>query len=156
MYSIPTKGSTMTGTNVSKWLQSGLVPLEVSATSLLSMLTNPVRIEEHTDGKTYTLRAEVPGVDAEKDVTVTYFDGALRLQIRRADARKDKTHTEFNYGSYDRTVPMAVGVDEHTLKASYADGILEIHAKVTDTQDTHRTIPVAVGPRAEHAKTAKH
>jgi HSP20 family protein len=124
--------------------------------SLLSMLTNPVRIEEHTDGKTYTLRAEVPGVDPEKDVTVTYFDGALRLQIRRADGRKDKTHTEFSYGTYDRTVPMAASVDENSIKASYTDGILEIHAKVTDTQDMHRTIPVAVGPRAEHGKNAKH
>jgi len=149
------KGLPMTGTTVSKWLPSGLVPLEASAMSLLSMLTNPVRIEEHTDGKTYTLRAEVPGVDPEKDVTVTYFDGALRLQIRRADARKDKTHTEFSYGTYDRTVPMAAGVDENSIKATYTDGILEIHAKVTDTQDMHRTIPVAVGRHTVPAKS-KH
>jgi HSP20 family protein len=150
------KGHTMTGTNVSKWLPSGLVPLEASAMSLLSMLTNPMRIEEHTDGTTYTLRAEVPGVDPDKDVTVTYFDGALRLQIRRADARKDKTHTEFNYGSYDRTVPMAAGVDEHSIKATYTDGILEIRAKVTDSQDMHRTIPVTVGSRPVSSKSAKH
>ena len=120
--------------------------------SLLAMLTNPVRIEEYTDGKTYTLRAEVPGVDPEKDVTVTYFDGALRLQIRRADGRKDKTHTEFNYGTYDRTVPMAAGVDENSIKASYSDGILEIHAKLADTQDAHRTIPVTVGATGKSSK----
>jgi HSP20 family protein len=130
--------------------------LEVSAMSLLSMLTNPVRIEEHSDGKTYTLRAEVPGVDPEKDVTVTYFDGALRLQIRRADARKDKTHTEFSYGTYDRTVPVTAGIDEHSIEASYTDGILEIHAKVSDAQDAHRTIPVTVGPHAAAGKNSKH
>jgi HSP20 family protein len=150
------KGLPMTGTTVSKWLPSGLAPLEVSAMSLLSMLTNPLRIEEHSDDKTYTLRAEMPGIDPDKDLTVTYFDGALRLQIRRADDRKDKTHTEFNYGSYDRTVPMAAGIDEHSIKASYTDGILEIHAKVTDTQDMHRTIAVTTGSHAAAGKNAKH
>lgn len=124
--------------------------------SLLSMLTNPVRIEEHTDGKTYTLRAEVPGIDPDKDLTVTYFDGALRLQIHRADARKEKTHTEFSYGSYDRTVPMAAGIDEHSITASYTDGILKIHAKVSDAPDAHLIIPVTAGPHATAGKNAKH
>ena len=146
----------MTGTTISKWLPSGFGPLEMSAMSLLGMLTNAVRIEEHTDDKEYTLRAEVPGVDPEKDVTVTYFDGALRLQIRRTDIRKDKTHTEFSYGTYDRTVPMTAAVDEHSIRASYADGILEIHATVTDAQDHHRAIPIAVSPRAASGKTTKH
>jgi HSP20 family protein len=146
----------MTGTTITKWLPSGLVPLEMSAMSWLSMLTNPVRIEERVEGRTYTLRAEMPGVDPEKDVTVTYFDGALRLQIRRDDARKDKSHTEFGYGTFDRTVPMAAGIDEQSIRASYTDGILEIHAKIAETQDAHRKIPVAVGPRDASGKSAKH
>jgi len=78
----------MTNT-VSKWLPAGLAPFERSALSFLSMMQSPVRIEERLDGKSYVLRAEVPGVDPTKDLTVTYHDGTLRLQIHRADVRKD-------------------------------------------------------------------
>jgi HSP20 family protein len=144
----------MTGTTVSKWLPAGLAPLELSAMSLLSMLSSPVRIEEHTDDKTYTLRAEVPGVDAAKDVTVTYHDGALRLQIRRTDLRKDKTHTEFSYGTYNRTVPMSTGIEEDSIRASYQDGILEISAKISANDASHRTIPITAG--APTGNGAKH
>lgn len=135
----------MSGNTVSRWLPAGLAPLEDSAMSLLAMLSRSVRIEEHVDGKTYTLRAEVPGVDPAKDLTVTYHDGALRLQIRRTDARKDKTHTEFGYGTYDRTVSMSTDVDQDSIHASYADGILEVSAKVSDVPTAHRQIPIAVG-----------
>jgi HSP20 family protein len=144
----------MTGNTVSKWLPAGLAPLELSALSWLPMMSSPVRIEENVDGKTYTLRAEMPGVDPAKDVTVTYHDGALRLQIRRADARKDKTHTEFGYGTFNRTVTMSTEVDEDSIRASYTDGILEIHAKVTDQHEAHRTIPIAIGAGA--SVTKKH
>ena len=143
----------MTGTTVSKWLPAGLAPLELS---LLSMLSSPVRIEEHTDDKHYTLRAEVPGVDPAKDVTVTYHDGVLRLQIRRTDVRKDKTHTEFSYGTYDRTVPMSTGIEEDSIRASYQDGILEISAKVSADGESHRAIPITVGAGVPTGKSAKH
>ncbi len=138
-----TKGMTMTST-ASRWLPAGLAPLERSALSFLSMMQSPVRIEEHLDGKSYLLRAEVPGVDPAKDLTVTYLDGTLRLQIRRTDTRKDKTYTEFNYGSYDRTVAVSM-MDEHSIRASYQDGILEIKAKLSDEEEPHRGIDIKVG-----------
>lgn len=151
----------MTVNTASKWLPAGFAPLEWSAMSLLSSLVSPVRIEEHVDGKTYMLRAEVPGVDPAKDLTVTYHDGALRLQIRRTDSRKDKTHTEFTYGTYDRTVPLSTGIDEDSIRASYQDGILEIQATVSDPQQSTRAIPIAIGNGTANAtpatgKGAKH
>jgi len=133
----------MTNT-VSKWLPAGLAPFERSALSFLSMIQSPVRIEERLDGKSYVLRAEVPGVDPTKDLTVTYHDGTLRLQVHRADVRKDKTYSEFNYGSYDRTVAVSL-MDEHSIRASYQDGILEIKAKLSDEEELHRGIEIKVG-----------
>ena len=139
--------------NVAKWLPAGLAPFERSALSFLSMMQSPVRIEERLDGKSYLLRAEVPGVDPAKDLTVTYHDGTLRLQIHRADVRKDKTYTEFNYGSYDRTVAVSM-MDEHSIRASYQDGILEIRAKLSDEEEPRRGIDIKVG-NAVKANTAK-
>lgn len=148
----------MTNSAAANWLPAGLAPLELSALSWLSMLSSPVRIEEHLDGKSYRLRAEVPGVDPAKDVTVTYHDGALRLRIHRADTRKDrdKPHTEFGYGTFDRTVAVSPVIDEDSIRASYQDGILEIHARVSDSQESGRTIPIAIGTGASVAKSVKH
>jgi HSP20 family protein len=133
----------MTNT-VAKWLPAGLAPFERSAMALLSMMQSPVRIEERLDGKSYLLRAELPGLDPAKDLTVTYHDGTLRLQIRRADDRKDKTYTEFNYGSYDRTVAVSM-MDEDSIRASYQDGILEIKAKLSDQVEAPHGIEVKIG-----------
>jgi HSP20 family protein len=134
--------------NASRWLPAGLAPFERSALSFLSMMHSPVRIEERLDGKSYLLRAEVPGVDPAKDLTVTYHDGTLRLQIRRTDVRKDKSYTEFNYGSYDRTVAVSM-MDEHSIRASYQDGILEIKAKLSDEEEPHRGIDIKVDATAK-------
>jgi len=134
----------------SRLLHVGLVPLDWTSQSWRQLIPSAVRIEESLDGPTYVLRAEAPGVDPAKDVTVVYHDGALRLEIRRADVREDKTRTEFHYGTYGRTVSLPDGVDEESIKASYHDGILEITATLTEPTDDYRTIPVTVEP-TKHA-----
>ena len=128
-----------------KWRQSNLIPLDWTALPWFQMMQSPVRIEERLDGQTYVLRAEMPGVDPEKDVEVTYHDGALRLQFTRADARKDKTHSEFHYGSYGRTVTLPASLDEKSIHASYLDGILEIEAKLAAPEKAERSIPITAG-----------
>jgi HSP20 family protein len=102
-----------------------------------------VRVEEYVEGEKYMLRVEVPGVDPTKDLTVTYHDGALRLQIRRTDVRKDKTHSEFHYGTFGRTIGLPDGVDEKSIHAAYHDGILEVSAKLMAHEEAYRTIPVS-------------
>lgn len=129
---------------------SALALLDFAPLSWLQLAPNMVRIEESLDGPAYTLRAEVPGIDPAKDLTVTYHDGALRVQIRREDARKDKAHSEFHYGLYGRTVALPAGVDEHSIHAAYHDGILEITAKVVDEEQTYRKIPVAMEKPVKH------
>ena len=130
----------------SRLLHVGLVPFDWTTQPWRQFMPSSVRIEESIDGPTYVLRAEAPGVDPAKDVTVVYHDGALRLEIRRADVREDKTRSEFHYGTYGRTVSLPDGVDEESIKASYRDGILEITATVAEPADTYRKIPVTVEP----------
>jgi HSP20 family protein len=130
----------------SRLLQVGLVPFDWTPAMLRPFVPGTVRIEETIDGPSYVLRAEAPGIDPTKDVTVVFHDGALRLEIRRTDTREDKTRTEFHYGTYSRTVSLPEGVEEATLKASYHDGILEITATLTEPTEVYRTIPVTVEP----------
>jgi HSP20 family protein len=138
-------------TTTSRLLPAALAPFEWSPLSWLQLAPNMVRVEESLDGQAYTLRAEVPGIDPVKDLTVTYHDGSLRVQIRREDVRKDRAHSEFHYGLYGRTVALPAGVDERSIHAAYRDGILEITAKVVDEEETFRKIPVTVErPAVKH------
>jgi HSP20 family protein len=93
----------------------------------------------------YVIRAEIPGIDPAKDVRVTFADGALRLDVeRREDMPSDKDHAEFQYGSFFRIVPMPAGVQEKSITARYADGILEITATVGAIEATGRKIPIKI------------
>lgn len=144
----------MTNTSVTKWLPAALAPYELSALSWLSAIQSTLPVEEHIEGVTYVLRAQVPGVDPTKDVSVSYHDGALRLEIHRTDTRKEKARTEFTYGTYHRTVAVPVELDERSIHASCKDGVLEITAKITAPDEARRTIPIEVSEKT-HNGSAK-
>ena len=129
--------------------------VELPVLSWLPMMPSQVRIEEHVEGQAYTLRVEAPGINPAKDVNVVYRDGSLHIQLSRVDERAEKTHTEFHYGTYGRTVLLPAGVDEGSIHAQYRDGILEITAKLIDQQSGIRTIPVEVGDDKRAVNEAK-
>jgi HSP20 family protein len=89
-----------------------------------------LRIEEQLSDDTMVLRAELPGIDPDKDVEITVSDGLLQLRAQRrfekTEEEKGRTRSEFRYGSFTRTirVPRELSVDDVT--ASYRDGILEV------------------------------
>jgi HSP20 family protein len=89
-----------------------------------------VRIEEFVDGDQLVVRAEMPGLDPDKDVDVHIADGALHIAAHREEKKeeqdKDRYRSEFRYGSFTRTVPLRAEVTEDDVKATYKDGILEV------------------------------
>lgn len=126
--------------------RGGLTPLEwVNNLSLFPFLAPNIRIEEFLDGDTFVVRAELPGVDPAKDITVTYVDGELRLHAVRPVGERDRTRSEFHYGTLYRTVPLPAAVREETITAEYADGILTITALVGAAETTGKPIPITVG-----------
>lgn len=97
----------------------------------------PIRVEEFVDGKTLVVRAELPGVDPGKDVEVTVTDGILKIRAERQEKEehkdKDRFRSEFRYGSFSRSIPLPEGVKEEDIKASYADGVLEVRTPLPET-----------------------
>lgn len=93
-----------------------------------------IRIDEYVDDDTQVIRAELPGIDPEKDVELTVTDGMLRISAERRTEEKsaDKGYLrhELRYGSYARVLPLPEGVAEDDITASYKDGILEIRVPV--------------------------
>src|SRR5579863_1830820 len=106
-----------------------------------------LRIEEIQEGSTYVLRAEVPGIDPDKDVEITIEDGVLRVHAHRevkAEHKNKKGYrSEFHYGQLMRTMRLPEGVSGDDVKATYEDGILEIRVAVPPTKEPEvKTVPV--------------
>jgi HSP20 family protein len=81
-------------------------------------------------GHDLVVRAELPGVDPDRDIDVTVQDGVLVIRgERKAEERieeKDYVRMESFSGSFSRSVPLPTGVKEDDIRANYENGILEI------------------------------
>ena len=87
---------------------------------------NLVRIEESAEGGKYTVRAELPGFDPEKNIRVIAEGGLLTISAEREAKTEEKGRSEFHYGSFRRTVSLPAGSDTEKITAKYTDGILEV------------------------------
>jgi HSP20 family protein len=89
-----------------------------------------IRVDEFHENGTLVIRAEMPGVDPDKDVELTVRDGMLHIRAERKEEAKteDKgfVHHELRFGSFARSLPMPAGLTESDVTATYKDGILEI------------------------------
>jgi HSP20 family molecular chaperone IbpA len=107
---------------------------------------HPMRIEDYIEESgQYVLRAELPGIEPAKDVTVTVADGVLTVKAERRDETKEEHRSEFRYGAFVRTIALPAGADENDIKATYADGILEIRIGMREGKPEPKQIPVKTG-----------
>ena len=97
-----------------------------------------MRVEEFVDGDALVVRAELPGLDPDKDVELTISDGVLHIRAEREERSEHKGkegyRTEFRYGSLQRSVPLPAGTKDEDVKASYHDGILEVRVPVGEAK----------------------
>ena len=79
-------------------------------------------------------RVDLPGMKKE-DVSVEITDGHLALsgeRKRETEERKDNYYrSEREYGSFYRAVPLPEGVKLEDVKATFADGVLEVSVPLT-------------------------
>jgi len=89
-----------------------------------------IPVNEYYQDGSYVIRAEIPGIDPEKDVELTVTGGMLHIKAeRRQEEKVEEEHylrREIHDGSFDRTLPLPEGVTEADVTATYKDGILEI------------------------------
>jgi len=108
---------------------------------------NDMKVEEFRDGDMLVVRAEMPGIDPDKDVEITVSDGMLHLSAERRSETKteDKKgyRSEFHYGSFDRLVRLPAVATEEDITATYNDGILEVRIPIDDTRDGAKKITVS-------------
>lgn len=102
-----------------------------------------VRIEDYVEDDTYVLRAEVPGLDPEKDLEVAVTGDTLSIRGERREEQKDKGHHEIHYGEFVRSVKLPQGSRTDDVSASYTEGVLEVRIPVEHDRAGTRTVPIA-------------
>ncbi len=107
-----------------------------------------MRMEEFVEDDQLVLRAELPGVDPEKDLSITVAEGALTIAAERKDEHtegekgKPGYHSEFRYGSFHRRMLLPAGVGADAVTATYRDGILEVRMPNKPAEAQAKSVPV--------------
>lgn len=139
-------------TDLMKWFDTRRSPMDLIERLFEGETgSSAIRVEEMVDGNTLVVRAELPGIDPDKDVDVTVADGVLSIRAERQEKKehkdKDSYRSEFRYGSFMRRVPLPSGVQQDDVSASYKDGVLEVRAPMPDQAQAAASskIPISRG-----------
>jgi HSP20 family protein len=99
------------------------------AAALPEMVTWSPKIEVFEKNDRLVTRVDLPGMKKD-DVSVEVTDGHLALSGERKRETEEKKGTfyrsEREYGSFYRSVPLPEGVKLEDVKATFADGVLEV------------------------------
>jgi len=110
-----------------------------------------IRVEEHRENGTLVVRADLPGIDPEKDVELTISDGILHIEAERREEEKREekgyVRQEVRYGSVSRSLPLPEGVSEARGQVAGAPPAALAHRRpgrgASHTPRMHRAIPGA-------------
>jgi HSP20 family protein len=94
--------------------------------TLRPYLAQAIRIEDFIEDDHYMVRADLAGIDPEKDVEVTVGAGYLTIRAERHDKTDGKHRTEFRYGSFSRSLLLPGNANPDDVKATYDHGILTV------------------------------
>ena len=116
--------------------------------NLKPYLVQPIRIEDYTEDGHYVVRAEIAGIDPEKELDVSVGAGYLSIRAERSSHVEGKHRSEFRYGAFSRTVALPAGADPADVTAEYAGGILTIKVALkSEHQEAVTKIPVSISKK---------
>lgn len=115
-------------------------------------MEDTLRVDEYREDGTEVIRAEMAGIDPEKDVEITVANGVLHIEAHRQEEEKkegkDFYRRELRYGSFSRDLALPEGATEADVKATYKDGILEVRVPVPEPKAAGtetKKIPITKG-----------
>jgi HSP20 family protein len=102
-----------------------------------------IPVEDTLTDTEYVVRAELPGLKPDKDLTLTVENGILTVHAERQEQEHVRGRSEFRYGLLQRAVRLPANADAEHITASYRNGILEVTVPLTSPQPTGRQITVS-------------
>ena len=89
----------------------------------------PPAVDDTETDKSYTITAELPGVD-EKNVEISIQDSVLTVRGEKREEKEEKAGhrhmAERRYGAFQRIFGLPRGTDESKVEASFHNGVLKI------------------------------
>lgn len=134
----PARRQSMLIPDLLDWLDAPWAPLPFSAAHMF-------RVESYVKDNRYVVRAELPGMDPDKDVEITVEDGTLTIHAERREEQKEPHRSEFRYGSFTRSVALPERADTEHITATYDKGILEVSVPVPEAKPEGRRIAITKG-----------
>jgi HSP20 family protein len=113
------------------------------------------KVDVVTKNNSLITRVDLPGMKKE-DVLVKIEDGYLTLSgERKKELKEEKDNVyreEREYGSFCRSVPLPKGVKADDVKATFANGVLEVTLPLPAAEKPNgRTIPIQDAAPAKSA-----
>ncbi|MBD1929492.1 Hsp20/alpha crystallin family protein [Trichocoleus sp. FACHB-90] len=110
---------------MNRLFDEALVPATVGEKSFVRV---PAAEMEETQDAIH-LKLEVPGIEA-KDLDVQVTEKAVSISGERKKETKTEangvTKSEFNYGKFQRVIPLPARIQNTQVQAEYKDGILNL------------------------------
>ncbi|MFE6508776.1 Hsp20/alpha crystallin family protein [Nocardioides sp. NPDC057767] len=101
--------------------------LETESAAMRSFGTAPyIRVEDFVEDGSYVVRAEMPGVDPDKDIQIDVVGDLMTIRGERREEEHDRNRRELHYGSFERTLALPGGAKAEEVRATYTNGVLEV------------------------------
>ena len=97
--------------------------------------------EEFRDDEQFVIVADVPGLQPDRDISVSITSDVLHIRAGRSDG-VGVPASDLRDGSFTRDIRLPAGIDEWKVSATYDDGLLEIRAPMRDRKGATRVVPV--------------
>ncbi|GAA3517834.1 Hsp20/alpha crystallin family protein [Nocardioides daeguensis] len=119
--------------------------LETAAPFRAAWSDSYIPVEEYVADGRYVVRADLPGIDPEKDVEVNIADDALTIHGERRGEEHDTYRSEMHYGSFTRRLRLPKGCRADDVSASYDAGVLTVSMPIADAETEPVRVPIAHG-----------
>jgi HSP20 family protein len=106
------------------------------------MAAKTFRVEEEAQDNCYVIRAELPGLNPDKDIEVTVEGRTLTIRAERRHEDSGPYRSEFRYGSLTRLVRLPARVDAKDVTARYEKGVLEVSVPVREVKADGNRVPI--------------
>ncbi len=135
----PARRQTARHPDLLDWLNAPWMPL------LPFTAAHTFRVEAYLEDNRYIVRAELPGMDPDKDVEITVDGRTLTIHAERREEHKEPHRSEFHYGSFTRSVLLPARADTEHIAATYDKGILEVSIPLPEARPAGRRIEITKG-----------
>ncbi|RAK22087.1 HSP20 family protein [Anoxybacillus vitaminiphilus] len=100
------------------------------------------RIDMHETDHEYIVSCDLPGLEKKEDVNIDVNNNVLTISgtiERNKDIKEEQLHRrERFFGRFQRSITLPANASAENIKASYKNGVLEIHIPKTVSQHKKR------------------